>query len=165
MTGESGNRRPASYRLYRLYRLQVLVTFAIFGATAPVALSASPGDRDGPPLLFALAWIAVLCWNAYWFLLRLCYRLDLEDGILRWWAPLRSGHAPLTGLRALRPARLGPNVAVLEFVDGPHVLVLAGRGFAEFAARVQATAPQAVVRTSWYIRLTKRLPGSGRFRG
>jgi hypothetical protein len=150
--------------MYRLYRAQVLVSFAIFGATVPLVIAASLGDRDGPTLLFVLAWIAVLCWNAYWFLLRLCYRVDLQDGILRWRAPLRSGNAPLVGLRALRPGRLSPNIAVFEFVDGPRVLVLARRGLADFAARVQAAAPQAVVRTSWYTRLTERLPGSTGFR-
>lgn len=150
--------------MYRLYRAQVLAMFAIFGATVPLVVAASLGDRDGPPLLFVLAWIAALGWNAYWFLLRLCYRLDLQDDTLRWRAPLRSGHAPLAGLRALRPARLSPNIAVFEFVDGPRVLVLARRGFADFSAGVQAAAPQAVVRMSWYIRLTERLPGSSGFR-
>jgi hypothetical protein len=148
--------------MYRLYRVQMLVSFAIFGATVPLVVVV--GDRDGRTLLFLLVWIAVLGWNAYWFLLRLCYRLDLQDGILRWRAPLRSGHAPLVGLRALRPGRLSPTIAVFEFVDGPRVLVLAMRGLAEFAARVQAAAPQAVVRIGWYIRLIERLPGSSGFR-
>lgn len=146
MTGEGGKESSASYRMYRLYRAQVLVMFAIFGAAVPFVVAASLGDRDGPPLLFVLAGIAAVGWNAYWFLLRLCHRLDLEDGVLRWWAPLRSGHAPLADLRALRPVRLTPNVAVFDFVDGPRVLVLVGRGFAAFAARVQAAAPQAAVR-------------------
>jgi hypothetical protein len=93
-----------------------------------------------------------------------CHRLDLEGGTLRWWAPLRSGHAPLADLRALRPGRLTPNVAVFDFVDSPRVLVLVGRGFAAFAARLHAAAPQAAVRTSWYTRLTEWLPGSSGFR-
>jgi hypothetical protein len=119
MTGETGDQPPASYRMYRLYRAQLVLTFAILVASVPLLVTASLGDRDRPSLLFVLAWIAALCWNAYWFLLRLCYRLDLEEGILRWWAPLRSGHAPLAGLRALRPMRLSPNVALFDFADGP----------------------------------------------
>jgi hypothetical protein len=132
ITGGSGNQPSASYRIYRLYRVQMLVSFAIFGATVPLVVAV--GDRDGPTLLFLLVWIAVLGWNAYWFLLRLCYRLDLQDGILHWRAPLRSGHAPLVGLRALpwspqpehrrfrihrrtpRPS-LGPSVAAVQMVD------------------------------------------------
>lgn len=164
MTGEGGNQPPASYRMYRLYRAQVLVMFAIFGAAVPFVAAASLGDRDGPPLLFILAGIAAVGWNAYWFLLRLCHRLDLEEGMLRWWTPLRSGQAPLADLRASRPVRLTPNLAVFDFVDGPRVLVLVGRGFADFSARVQAAAPHAAVRTSWYTRLTEWLPGSSGFR-
>jgi transposase len=55
------------------------------------------------------------------------------------------------------------NVAVFDFVDGPRVLVLVSRGFAAFAARVEAAAPQAAVRTNRYIRLTEWLPGSSGF--
>jgi hypothetical protein len=142
-----------------------MVTFAIFGVVAvPLVIAASLRDRNGPPLLFLVAWIAALGWNAYWFLLRFCYRLDLEEGMLRWWAPPRSGDAPLAGLQALRPSRLSPNVAVFDFVEGPRVLVLVRRGFADFAASVQAAAPQATVRTSWYTRLAEWLPGSSGLR-
>jgi hypothetical protein len=115
--------------MYRLYRAQVIVTFAIFGVVAvPLVVAASLRDRDGPLVLFVVAWIAAFAWNAYWFLLRLCYRLDLEGGMLRWWAPLRSGDAPLAGLLALRPVRLTPNVAVFDFVHGPPSSSWCGAG-------------------------------------
>jgi hypothetical protein len=35
--------------------------------------------QDGPPLWFVVLWLLALVWNAYWFLVRIAYRLDLSD--------------------------------------------------------------------------------------
>lgn len=154
----------ASYRMYGFYRAQIIVTFAIFGASVPLLIAASIRDQDGPGLVFVLCWIGILCWNAYWFLLRFCYRLDLGEQSPLWWTPVRSGQAPLNRLRAIRPFWIAPNVAVFEFVDGPRILIFITRGLVEFTTHVHAAAPQATVKLGLFARFAERLPGRSGFR-
>src|SRR6266487_4146282 len=51
-------------------------------------------------------WVAVLCWNGYWFLLRIVYQLEVRGGVLWWWAPLRAGQVPIGEVVAIRPSRV-----------------------------------------------------------
>lgn len=141
----------------------VVALLVVFTAMAPLLVAASLGSKDWPPLLFALLWIAILGWNAYWFLLRLCYRIELREARLCWWAPARRGSLPLDRLRVVRPSRFAFNLAVFESDSGAAVLVLVQRGFAEFAAQVQAAAPKANVRIGRYARIVNRLPGFNGF--
>ncbi len=91
--------------MYRLYRFQILATFLILVA-AGIGLTAAEatGAKHMPPVWFVLLWIAALGWNGYWFLLRLCWRLDLADGVVHWFTPLRSGWVSVAEVRGARPA-------------------------------------------------------------
>ncbi len=159
-----GGRMLASYRMSWLYRWQILIAFPLFAILAVVMIVAAVRHQQGPPLAFTLLWFVTLGWNLYWFLFRLCYRIDLHEDVLYWWAPMRHGRLGLHQLRAVRPGRLGWNVAVFESMDGPDVVTLTQRGFKPFAAAVQAAAPHASVTVGRYARLVERLPGFSRFR-
>ena len=65
-----------------------------------VALLASPDDgAGGPPGWFMALWVGALAWNAYWWLFRVAYVLELSDTELRWRAPLAHGTVPVRALR------------------------------------------------------------------
>ena len=98
----------AGFRMYGLYRFQVLATFAIFVIAGVGILVADIVDSKPPvPLAFLLLWIAAACWCGYWFLLRICYRIDVANGVLRW------GHsAPLRQRAGQRTAWGTPDVPI-----------------------------------------------------
>jgi hypothetical protein len=152
----------ASYRLSALYRPQILVAFAIFAAFAGWLLVRLALGRLDAPLWFVLLWIGAVGWNAYWFLLRLCYRLDLDDRTLRWWAPLRRGEIPLDQLREIRPYGFGTVLFVPA--EGRPAAVLVRRGVPAFVAAVQEAAPHVRVTVNRYSRVLDRLPGPSGFR-
>jgi hypothetical protein len=106
---------------------------------------------------------AVLCWNANWWLRRVSYRVDLRARTLHRWAPLRSGEIQMDQLRMVSPSRHGFGIVDLVSMHGGRVPVLIRRGFAEFAAEVQAAVPHVTVRLNWYSRMVDRLPGSSGF--
>jgi hypothetical protein len=95
----------ASFRMYRSYRVQLLAMFTIFVAFGiGLAVTEAAGARHMPPVWFVLLWLAALAWNGYWFLFRLCYRLELADGVVHWFTPLRSGWVSVAEVRGARPA-------------------------------------------------------------
>jgi hypothetical protein len=162
--GYGGDPVLATYRMSLLYRWQILIAFPLFAIFAIVLVIVTVRHQQGPPLVFTLLWIAALSWNAYWFLFRLCYRIELHEDALYWWAPLRHGRRELADLRAVRPGRMGWNVAVFEATDGTTVVTLIRRGFAEFAAAVHAAAPHVSVSIGRYARIADRLPGFSGYR-
>jgi hypothetical protein len=151
--------------MWRLYRAQVLLTHAVFGVVALVMAVRVAVEPRATDLGFALLWTAILIWNGYWFLARLCYRLELGDGGLYWYTPLRHGHIPLSELRTLTPFRLAAQIHVISSTTGRPVLVWAGKGFTEFAGHVQQAAPHVAVRVGRYARVSERMPGFNRFKG
>jgi hypothetical protein len=154
----------ASYRVYAFYRIQVIAMFAVFAVVAVVLVVSLVVGASGPPVGFSLFWIAAVTWNAYWFLLRVAYRVDLADRELRWHAPLGSGAIPLATLREIRPSRMSSNVELFEWDGGRPVIVFAMKGLRDFCAVVQAAAPHVGVRFGWQARLAERMPGPRRFR-
>lgn len=154
-----------TYRMYALWRFQILAMFAIF-AVAAVALlvAALGGGHDAPPLAFSLLWIAIAVWNAYWFLWRVAYQLELDDEQLRWHAPLRQGVIPLAELQELKPFLLGSSVEVFRSFGRPDVLVFVRRGLKDFAEVIKERAPHVAIRFGTYARIAERLPGPRGFR-
>ena len=154
----------ATYEMQRWHRPMVIVGLALVIVVAAVVITRmSAGYSDGPPLPFMLLWLAVLGWASYWWLFRICYRLELDDRMIRWYAPLRRGELALSDLREIVPFRLGSNVAVLKTVQGDSVLVAIRKGFTDFARAVQEAAPQVDVRLGWPARLVERMPGRSGF--
>lgn len=87
-----------------------------------------------------------LCWNGYWFLLRIVYQLEVRGGVLWWWAPLRSGQVPITEVVAVRPSRVAMTGHVVATRRGRIWVPFATPGFGEFAAALQAVQPTVSVR-------------------
>ena len=148
------------WRLPRWYRLQVIATFSVVVAIGIVVLAAGPSSAS-----FAVLSAAVVCWNAYWLLLRIVYQLEVADGVLRWRAPLRSGHVPIGEVLAIRPSRMYGHVVTTR--RGTILVAFASAGFEEFAAALQAAQPMVSVRVVGLTRLNyprRWLAGSGFYR-
>lgn len=61
-------------------------------------------SKEGPSALVLLAaWIAALAWNAYWWLFRIAYRLELRGETLHWRAPLAGGSIPVGSITGVGP--------------------------------------------------------------
>jgi hypothetical protein len=148
------------WRLPRWYRLQVMGTFGVAVAVGIVVLAAGPSSAS-----FAVLLAVAVCWNAYWFLLRIVYQLEVADGVLRWWAPLRTGHVPIGEVVAIRPSRIYGHVVTTR--RGTILVAFASAGFEKFAAALQAAQPMVSVRVGGLTRLNYPrgwLAGSGFYR-
>jgi hypothetical protein len=150
--------------MYGAYRAQVFVTFAIFLVIAALLVAAATDSGPGPQLAAALAWTAGVIISGYWYLRRFPYRIELTATTLRWWTPTHRGELPLDRLRAVRPFRFAPNVAIFEPLEGKRVPVMTRHGFAEFSAEVRAAAAHVNTDCSRYARITGRVPGPSGFR-
>jgi hypothetical protein len=150
---------------YHLPASHVVALIALF-ALVPAALGEAFFDlvirRDLP--YGTLLWIAIGCWNVYWFLLRFAHVVDVEDGMLRWRAPLRSGSLPISELRSVRPSRLFSNIEIMETADGTRLLVWAVRGFSGLMEAVASERPDLPVLLSLQGRLAERIPVRSSFR-
>jgi hypothetical protein len=153
-----------SFELYPFYRVQVILTFLVFGGAA-IALVATLGSAEGPSVWFALTWIAIALWNAYWFLFRFAYRLEVRDGLFRWRAPLRTREFPVSDVIQLRPGRGGAfSIEVIETTSSGRIPVFFADGLDQFARALAAMHPQIQYRLNWWGKLALRLPwSSGRF--
>ena len=148
------------WRLPRWYRLQVMGTLGVAAAVGIVVLAAGPSSTS-----FAVLWAVAVCWNAYWFLLRNVYQLEVADGALRWWAPLRSGRVPIGEVVAIRPSRIYGHVVTTK--QGTISVPFASAGFEKLAAALQAAQPMVSVRVGGLSRPNfprRWLAGSGFYR-
>lgn len=138
----------------------------IFGFFGLVALSMVPSmvSGDGPPLLFGLAWLAIVGWNAYWFLFRIAGELWVDGPLLHWRAALRSGAVALTDIERIRPMRLGSNVEVIVVRNQRPIMTMATRGIREFNDSIVRQRPDLPVRLGWNARLNERITFRSRFR-
>ena len=153
-----------TYLSSRWYPVLVYVSFAgfVLAACFLVALSLTRPDQ-APPWWFSALWCLAVIWNAYWFLFRISYRLDLDSDVLRWYAPLRHGAVPLNQLCKVRPSRAGGQIQKLDAVSHRPVLVLARKGFVAFAAQLSLAAPHVDIRIGWAATLLECLPGATGF--
>jgi hypothetical protein len=111
-----------------------------------------------------LLWLAIAGWNVYWFLLRFVYAVDVEEGVLTWRAPLRSGTVSIARLRRVRPSWIFSNIEVLETERGTSLLVWAVKGFGRFMGAVVDQRPDLPVHLSLQGRLAEHLPVRSSFR-
>lgn len=150
---------------YRVPRAQVAALVTLF-AFAPAAAGELFFDvvirRDIP--YGAVLWLAIAAWNAYWFLLRFAHAVDVEDGVLRWRAPLRSGTVDMADLRRVRPSWIFSNIEVMETAGGAPVLVWAVKGFRQLITAASTEHP-VPCQLSLQARLADRLPVRSSFRG
>jgi hypothetical protein len=140
-----------SYSMPAGMRWFTLIGFAGFLAIS-VALPFLPFQRDdGPPVWFIAVWYFALVWNGYWFLFRLCYRIELDGGVLRWFTPLRHGAIALSDLVSIGSNPLMYQIAAFRPKNGQRIVVQVRNGLKEFVDEVKAQAPEVVVRPaiSW----------------
>src|SRR5262245_39955645 len=141
---------------------------AIFGALglATVALIVMAATGESISLPFVLFWIVAFAWNAYWWLFRVVFSLTLRDGDLEWEAPLRRGRIPTDDVTSLGPAALVPSLLLLKHAGGgPSLLVVQGKGFADFASALLEARPDLDVRAGALGRMADRGPGPSAWRG
>jgi len=157
---------PGSPRCsYHLPASHVVALIALF-TLVPAAICEAFFDlvirRDLP--YGTLIWAAVICWNVYWFLLRFAYAVDVEEGTLRWRAPLRSGSLSISELRRVRPSRIFSNIEILETGDGARLPVWAVKGFGRLMGAVVSERPDLPVLLSLQGRWAERVPVRSSFR-
>ena len=140
----------------RLGLLAFMVGFGVFAVFLVVTALTRP---DGPPLAFVILWIAALGWNAYWWLWRLSYRLEVDGDRLRWATPLRTGEVLVSDIQGIRSGFLG-QTAVIELRERPALTCLLRGGFVEFATALAEDRGIPLVPTS-----SNRTWGFGRMTG
>ena len=131
----------------------ILLVFAALAVAAVFLIVMTITSSQGPPLLFAIAWVGIFAWNAYWSLWRSSYRMDVDGDRLLWKTPLRQGEVRVSDIQAIRPGLIG-QVAVIEVRDHEDLTCLARRGIAEFTAALADGRPIEVSLT-WLEKLNR----------
>src|SRR5580704_7696421 len=132
--------------------------FVIFGfmVVAGVFLFTAPGgSKAGPGSIFDVAWCLVVVWNAYWFLYRVSYRIEMEGDQIRWFTPLRHGEFAVDDLVSISSSPLTYQISTFKRKSGPSVIIMVQRGLSEFAQEVHQRAPQVAVKTGLYQKLMR----------
>lgn len=145
-TSEGIEEDDVVYRPMRSAHWMLPALFAVFGAAA-VGLVVATARGDGPPVLFAVLWLAAYAWNAYWWLWRTCVEIRVDGPSLSWATPLRRGSLPVADVVRIRASRVSRQVALIELREGRPLLVPVRFGFGELEREVLARAPAAVVDT------------------
>jgi hypothetical protein len=128
------------YRPSRTMTLLVPIIFAGFGVGA-VIMIVTMIRGSGPPVWFGAVWLAALGWNAYWWLLRMCTLLAVDDHDLRWRTLVRGGTIPLTAVRAVGRSRLGSQFATIHLDGTSSLQVPVHLGFARLTTALKSAAP------------------------
>lgn len=106
----------------------------------------------------AVVWLAIILWNAYWFLFRFAHGVELDGAVLRWRAPLRSGSVALADIRRVRPSWLFSNIQVMETGARGPAMVWAVRGFRDLVEAVCLERPGLPCQLSPQARIAGRMP-------
>jgi len=143
------------------YPAFILGMFGVFA----VAMVFSLLTGGGPPAWFAVIWLAVLAWNAYWFLWRLATDLWLEGNTLHWKAPLGSGSVDVSEIEEVRPHRMAGNIEVIRVREGRPIMTMATRGIEELNDDIVRLHPGLPARVGRSVRFSNRLQfGRSRYR-
>lgn len=100
---------------------------------------------EGPPIWFLALWLAALAWNAYWWLVRTCVEVQVENSTLVWSTPLRRGQAPVADVIRIRPTRFGRQLAAVELQGRRSLLVPVRVGFSHLERAIAAGAPHVMI--------------------
>lgn len=122
------------------------------------ALVWSMATNSGPPLWFAIAWMAILAWNFYWWVFGLVVKLRVVGDVFEWQGVVRRGSVPLSNVVRLRPSGLGSGMEIVEMADGTHILVWVRRGFRAFCDALREVRPDVEVRIGSQGRLADGWP-------
>jgi len=134
---------------YTFFLVLVAVVFGGLSIGAVVlAVGLLPGG-SGPPVAFSLFWLLAYAWNGYWYMWRMAYVVTLEDGRLRWRAPLHGGEVRLADVVELRPMRMGSQIEVVKLRSRRPILLFVSAGLDDFAAELTRQVPDVQVRFGW----------------
>jgi hypothetical protein len=108
----------------------MFVAFSIAGVVVVVAAS-----NGTVPWSFAGLVILALLWNAYWFLWRIGYSIEVDGRTALWRSVLRRRSVPLSDLTGNGSS--WPNFSSVTVRDGQALVVtMTGRGWADFLERL-----------------------------
>jgi len=154
-----------SYSMFPFWRPFVFVLFGCMAVAGVFIFFAPSGSNPGPGPLFGVAWCLILLWNAYWFLFRISYRVELEGNQIRWFTPLRRGEFALDDLASISSPLLLYQLSIFKRRSGPSVIMMVQRGLPEFAAEVHQRSPEVTVKTGIYERFVRVSGWNGFQRG
>ena len=144
--------------MYVWWKIQMFAMFVVFAVVA-LALTIGALSSKGPPAAFALLWCAALVWNAYWFLWRMAFELELDGEVMRWQVPLRKGQLKVANITEVRPSKFGSSAMVMKMNDGSSLLVMVRKGLSSFTDVLQSARPDLSIRLGRYSRIAESMPG------
>ena len=95
-------RRPSTYRFFGPRWARVAIgahAFALVGLVIAFIPTIRSQEPDAWVFAFMFVGFGFICWSN---LFLEAYEIRLEDGVVRWRAPLRSGALPLQSIRSIR---------------------------------------------------------------
>jgi hypothetical protein len=157
----NGDSPKTGFRTYAAFPGQIIGTLAVVTVVACLLVWITATGRTGPGWAFTALWIAGLLWVGYWWLWRVAVRLELTDRTLEWRTEIRSGSIPIADIQAVRPSRMGPNLAVFDVSDGQPLMAITAKGFQAFLDDLAQQAPGLPISTSRMSSVRERWPGRG----
>ena len=137
-----------SYSMFPFWRPIVFVFFGVLALGGVLGFTTGR-LKASPEPWFTVAWFLILFWNAYWFLFRISYRIEMQGNQIRWFTPLRRGQFALDDLVSIRSSPLN-QLSVFKRRSGPSVIMTVQRGLSEFTDEVRHRAPRVSVRAGLY---------------
>jgi hypothetical protein len=122
-------------------------------AAVVVVVTAARGDV---PWIFAAFWVLALLWNAYWFLWRVGYSIEVNGRVVVWRSVLRRQSVPLSELTG--NGSLWVSLDRVTVRAGPSLMMMTGRGWTEFLSRLNAVESDSRFRATGMDRLVDRIP-------
>lgn len=138
-------------------RAMLLAIFGVLLIVGSFAVLYSTTSPPSQPLWFIGLWFVILVWNAYWFLWRFSYRVDVDGDRLTWHAPFRSGELMVTDVQEVGTWWFR-QMGVISVRDQRPILCLTKRGFPEFA---EALVGDRAIHVDAQLSLGDRLGGFG----
>lgn len=121
--------------------------------------------RGGPPPSFAVVWLAILVWNAYWFLARSVYEIGVVDGSrLTWKTVLSQGEcaaADVVSIDTFIPI-MTAGVKAIRVRGRSSPLVWVSGGFGDLTRDLRSFLPGVPIQVGMVDRVGDRasFPGS-----
>jgi hypothetical protein len=153
-----GGSVASGYVAYGAFPSLIVRTLVILTALGGLSVWAAATGRPGPGWVFTGIWFAALGWNAYFWLRRIAWRLELTDRTLDWRAVAHSGSVAIGDILRVRPSRAAVNLVVLEVSGGRPVVALASKGFQGFVDDLARRVPDLPITTPRAVRAFERWP-------
>jgi hypothetical protein len=116
--------------------------FLVLGPVVTVVMlrGGLEGLSGAPPVAFTVLWIAPSVWGLYQLLFTTAVALSLQEDLLRWEAPLRTGEVPVAALTGVRSLRFSELVA-FDRSDGKPIRLQASEDLSAFLLALSTLRP------------------------